>query len=313
MRPLPPLTGLRAFEAAARRLSFKEAAAELGVTPTAVSHQIRQLERYCGAPLFRRRPRPLALTRAGEALFPAVRDAFQGMADATARLRQGAASGRLRVTTTNAIAARWLLPRLPEWREAHPRLRLDIAGTDAVLDLRAGEADVAIRYARMPPAGLRSVELARDAFHVVASPSLAGGAVLPLTPAQLGALPLIEAEWPPAAPEAPTWQCWEAAARARHGAAVPPLARLTSLSFREELHAIEAVIAGQGAGICSDVLVASELGDGRLVRLSDIGLPGYRFFLAHRPDHPRLALIAAFERWLRTTMGREPRPFVAPQ
>ena len=96
-----------------------------------------------------------------------------------------------------------------------------------------------------------------------------------------------------------------------HGAAVPPLASPTSLGFREELPAIEAAIAGQGAGICSDVLVASELGDGRLIRLSDVGLPGYRFFLARRPDHPRLALIAAFERWLRTTMGRGPRPRAA--
>src|SRR6185295_16501248 len=148
MKRLPPLTELRAFEAAARHLSFKAAAADLGVTPTAISHQIRLLEQHCGQPLFRRRPRPLALTWAGEQLFPVLRDGFESFADALATVQARAASGRLRVTATNAFAARWLVPRLPRWRQAHPRLRLDIVGTDAVLNLKTGEADIAVRYTR---------------------------------------------------------------------------------------------------------------------------------------------------------------------
>ena len=171
MRNLPPLTELRAFEAAARHMSFKLAAAELGVTPTAISHQIKLLEQHCGQPLFRRRPRPLALTFAGKALFPVLRDGFEAFGEALSTVRAGAASGRLRVTATNAFAARWLVPRLPRWREAHPRLKLDIVGTDAVLDLRAGEADVAI-YAVERPTDGPCVELLRDTFHVVASPRL---------------------------------------------------------------------------------------------------------------------------------------------
>ncbi len=299
MAALPPVLALRAFEAAARLLSFTRAAAELGVTPTAISHQIRRLEVHCGTPLFRRRPRPLALTPAGEALFPAVRDAFQAMADAIARLPSRAAAGSLRVTTTNAIAARWLLPHLPAWRQAHPGIRLDIAGTDAVLDLRAGEADVAIRYARCPPPGLCATELLRDGFQVVASPALVRGARLPLPPAEILRLPLIEAVWSPGDNHAPTWQRWVAAARAQSGCALPSLSGLVSLSFREELHAIEAVIAGQGAAICSDALVAPELRDGRLVRVCSLSLPGYGFYLAYRADHSRLPLIAAFGTWLR--------------
>ena len=108
---LPPLTQVRAFEAAARHLSFKLAAAELGVTPTAISHQIKLLERHCGQPLFRRRPRPLALSWAGEQLFPVFRDGLEAIAEALATVRAGSESGRLRVTTTNAFAARWLVPR----------------------------------------------------------------------------------------------------------------------------------------------------------------------------------------------------------
>src|SRR5436190_3999700 len=120
MRKLPPLGSLRAFEAAARHMSFREAAIELGVTPTAVSHQIRLLEQICKQPLFRRRPRPLALTRAGERLFPVVRNGFDSFATAIASASAGVGERALRVTSPNAFASRWLVPRLPKWRDEHP-------------------------------------------------------------------------------------------------------------------------------------------------------------------------------------------------
>ncbi len=208
MRNLPPLTELRAFEAAARHLSFKLAAAELGVTPTAISHQIKLLERHCGQPLFRRRPRPLALTFAGEQLFPVIRDGLESFGEALSTVRAGGASGRLRITATNAFAARWLVPRLPRWRAAHPRLKLDIVGTDSVLDLKAGETDIAIRYAVKPPIDGVATEVIRDTFHVVASSKLVGTARRMLSPAELARLPLIEAEWPPSDLNAPNWRRW---------------------------------------------------------------------------------------------------------
>lgn len=296
MSKLPPLTELRAFEAAARHLSFKSAAAELGVTPTAVSHQIKLLELHCGQPLFRRRPRPLVLSWAGEQLFPAVRDGFATMSDALATVRAGSASGRLRITATNAFAARWLVPRLPLWRAAHPKLKLDITGTDAVLDLKTGEADIAIRYQRAPPVDGPWIELVRDRFHVVASPRLVGQQRRLMKPTELARFPLIEAEWPPGASNAPIWRTWQAAA-ARRSKPVPDLAALAGLSFREELHAIEAAIDGQGLAICSDVLIAPELKSGALRRVSAISLPGYGFYIVHRARHPKVASIAAFARW----------------
>ena len=299
MRNLPPLTELRAFEAAARHFSFKSAAAELGVTPTAISHQIKLLERHCGQPLFRRRPRPLALTWAGEQLFPVVRDGFETFADAFATVRAGARGVRLRITATNAFAARWLVPRLPRWREAHPRLKLDIVGTDAVLDLKGGEADVAVRYARRPPAEGSCVELVRDTFHVVGSPLLIGKASRQLSPGEIAHYPLIEAEWPPSDTQAPNWQRWEATARGQKNTALR-LTSLVSLSFREELHAIEAAIAGQGLAICSDVLIGPELANGTLVRVSPITLSGYGFYLVHRTDHPKEASIKAFTAWAKS-------------
>lgn len=299
MRKLPPLTGLRAFEAAARHLSFKRAAADLGITPTAISHQIKLLEGHCGRPLFRRRPRPLALTWAGEQLFPVVRDGFESFGEALSTVRAGTASGRLRITATNAFAARWLVPRLPRWREAYPRLKLDIVGTDAVLDLKASEADIAIRYARQPPSDGACTELMRDTFHVVASPRLVGKLRKPMSPIELARHPLIEAEWPPTDSHAPNWHRWQTAARSSHKN-VPDLSALASLTFREELHAIEAAIAGQGIAICSDVLIGPELASGALVPVSRVTLPGYGFYIVHRAGHPKGACMGAFVAWART-------------
>ena len=298
MPSLPPLIELRAFEAAARNMSFKLAAAELGVTPTAISHQIKLLEQYCGQPLFRRRPRPLAMTWAGDQLFPVVRDGLEAFSAALSTVRAGAASGRLRITATNAFAARWLVPRLPRWREAYPRVKLDVVGTDDLLDLRAGEADVAIRYSLKPPRDGPCTELVRDRFHVVASPKLVGSVRRPMSPARLAEFPLIEAEWPPDTVNAPNWRRWRSASLRRHQS-VPDLASLASLSFREELHAIEAAIAGQGIAICSNVLIAPELASGALLVVSSIALSGFGFYVVHRESHPKAASIKAFTAWTR--------------
>lgn len=294
MRKLPPLTELRAFEAAARHISFKSAAAELGVTPTAISHQIKLLERHCGRQLFRRHPRPLALTSEGERLFPVVREGLSRFAEALSDIRSGDTGEHLRITATNAFAARWLLPRLPHWRAAHPRLKLDIVGTDAVLDLDAGETDVAIRYSLTPPREAHSVELVRDTFHVVASPKLIGRSVGKLRLADLAKLPLIEAGWPSADTHAPTWQRWQRTASPLSKRDFGSLARLR---FHEELHAIEAAIAGQGLAICSNVLVAPELAKGKLVSVSPVTLSGYGFYIVYRPGHPKTSAIRKFIAW----------------
>ncbi|RTL68181.1 MAG: LysR family transcriptional regulator, partial [Hyphomicrobiales bacterium] len=227
MRRLPPLVELRAFEAAARCLSFKKAAAELGVTPTAISHQVKLLEHFCGTPLFRRRPRPLALTPVGEQLYPGIRDGFERIGQALGVVQERDVGARLRISATNAFAAHWLIPRLPHWRTTHPRLKLSIIGTDAVLDLKAGDIDISIRYARKPPSDGEHVELMRDIFYVVASPSLVGSDRKVLKPAELATLPLIEAEWPAADVHAPNWKRWQKAARSRYKN-VPDLAALSS-------------------------------------------------------------------------------------
>ncbi|MCO5163960.1 MAG: LysR substrate-binding domain-containing protein [Mesorhizobium sp.] len=297
MHRLPPLRELQAFESAARLLSFRKAAEELSVTPTAVSHQIRLLERYCGQPLFQRQPRPLQLTTAGAQLLPVVRDAFLSISDELARLTPGSRIGHLRVTTTSAFAARWLLPRLESWRAEAPGSTLDLVGTDTVLNLRTGEVDVAIRYTRRFPTDGVAVELLRDTFHVVAAPSMLQGGVGMIEPQAILDLPRVEVGWPLTDVGAPTWRHWETAARAA-GHRISGTARPPQLKFHEEHHGIEAIVAGQGLGLCSDVLVARELRDGRLLRVSDIVLPGYGFYFVYRAEHPRRGALEALLRWM---------------
>lgn len=302
MKRLPPLTELRAFDAAARHLSFKAAAEELGVTATAISHQIRLLESHSGQSLFRRRPRPLALTAVGAALAPGIAEGLRNFAEAWRRLETSSQPIVLRLTATNAFASRCLLPLLPALRLNYPEIKLEVIGIDTVLSLQAGEVDVAVRYARQTPTDGVAVELARDTFHAVASPSLLGSSTQCLSVREILRLPLIEAGWPDHDKEAPRWSRW--IERASNGAVVQKLKpKEPSLFFREELHAIQAVIAGQGVGICSDILVRRELASGELVRVSDITLDGYGFFFVHRRDDTRKSALAALCESLTTALA----------
>jgi LysR family glycine cleavage system transcriptional activator len=289
---------LRAFEAAARHLSFKGAADELGLTPTAISHQVRLLEQHCGEKLFRRRPRPVALSDAGARLYPAIRDGFDRFAAALSSLRTEAVAKPLRITTTNAFASRWLVPRLSLWREAHDDIGLSIIGADRVMKLDADEADLAIRYARsVPPGG--DGEIFRDQFYPVCSPTLLARRPKIRHAADLAAYPLIRFEWFANDPTAPNWERWfEMTSEADPGGR--PVPRI-ALNFREEQHAIEAVLAGQGIALCSDVVVADDLASGTLVKVLDLPLPGYGFYPIYGFDHPRRALIEIFVEWISST------------
>ena len=296
MRRLPPLASLRAFEAAARHLSFERAAAELGVTPTAISHQIRIVEDVCGRTLFRRRPRPLTLTEAGQRLFPVLCTGLDAFAAAVESVRHEPEQSPLRVTTPNAFASQWLVPRLPDWRACQPQFPLEVIGTNAVLDLHAGQADVALRYTRARPTQGAVREMFCDRYTPVCSPALLAAGKGVRRAADLLHYPLIHFDWARQDDDVPTWRRWLAKARQTEPGLPDAVARC-NLSFREELHAIDAVIAGQGVAICSDVVVGRELQAGRLVRAHELALSGYAYYLVWLPDHPRQKAIDAFCQW----------------
>lgn len=172
-RRLPPLNSLRAFEAAARHLSFTRAADELAVTQAAISHQIRTLEDYLGKPLFLRLPRSVELTPEGRAFLPGVTRAFDSLYAATSLLLDNEVAGRLTVSVIPSFAARWLVPRLGRFRRRHPDIDLLISPSRDLADFTRGEVDVGIRYSRASSApGLHYDLLMTDEMVPVARPDL---------------------------------------------------------------------------------------------------------------------------------------------
>ena len=165
MTILPSLNGLRAFEAAARHLSFTRAAEELNVTQTAVSHLIRRLEEQLGIPLFVRRNRALELTREAASYLPAVRGAFEDLHVATARLRRAERDGVLTVSTTASLAAKWLVTRVAAFQDANPGIEVRITTSSHLVDFQRDDVDMAVRYGRGNWPGLRTDWLmAEDMF-----------------------------------------------------------------------------------------------------------------------------------------------------
>jgi LysR family glycine cleavage system transcriptional activator len=302
MRNLPPLIQLRAFEASARHLSFKQAADELCVSPSAVSHQIKMLEEFCRCQLLRRRPRPIALTRNGELLFAVVKKGLDEFASIMTLIQGNQAPVNLRLTTTSLFAARWLAPRIADLRSVFPALSLDVIATDLVVDLQ-GEADLAIRYMNAPSGApeIESQELARDNFIVVCHPRLLPGGEKFKSLAELSRCTLVHTHWYPEDLTAPTWERWSELAAKYYDEPVS-FQNLHYLQFHEDIQAIDAVLNGAGLLIVSDFLAAHELEAGNLAKAIDFSLPGYGFYLCYPKDHPHRAIFESFEHWARNMM-----------
>lgn len=298
MRRLPPLTQLKAFEAAARLLSFKQAAEELNVAPTAISHQIKLLEDYCGCSLFRRRPRPISLTRAGETLLPIIEKGLDEFSTALETIRADQPPENLVLTTTSSFSSKWLTPNLSNWRRLYPSVSLEIIATDSVVDLET-EADFSVRYLYDPPDVSRLIfkELVRDNFIAVCSPRLLPENHAFQTLAELTDCTLIHTHWSPDDPTAPTWERWMRLACGTLGDFMG-LENFQHLTFHEETQAIDAVVNGAGTLIVSDFLVARELKAGILVKALDFSIPGYGFYLTYHKDHPHVKIFESFERWI---------------
>jgi LysR family glycine cleavage system transcriptional activator len=299
MRRLPPLSALRAFEAAARHGSFKLAANELAVTPTAISHQIRFLEEYTGLGLFERQVRKVVLTDAGAALYPVLRDGFNAFEAVLQGLAAHKARRQVRISATNAFMARWLAPRVADFRRLHPDIDLELHASDQAVELGGELADLAIRYGRGPYPGMVSEPLFADRFAPVASPALAVSG-----PADLAAFPLIDFKWSRQHPLNPTWKNWFAAA----GLAWP--APRGQLRFSDEGHAIQAALAGQGVALLSLELVADELAAGRLVQPFGPAIPGHTYHLVRSAGHAPAPHVEAAQAWLRS-QAAAPGPSVS--
>jgi len=262
-RRLPPLNALRAFEAAARRGGFVAAAAELRVTPSAVSQQIRTLERYLGTRLFRRLPRGLVLTELGRAYLPELTSGFDTLSEATTRLRSGSTGGLLTVATLPSFAHGWLLPRLGRFKERYPRIDVYLKTARELVDFRREDADLAIRFGPgTRSAELKSVLLLEEEAFPVASPALVPATRLPLQVAELREWPLLHDV--DAHPHQ-RWMGWPAWFE-RAGVSTADLSR--ALTFSDASLLIAAAVAGFGLALGRSAHVESQLSRGQLLRLT---------------------------------------------
>ncbi len=291
MRRLPPLSALRAFEAAARLGSFKRAAEELAVTPTAISHQIRGLEAQLGQPLFLRQVRQVALTDAGRQLYPVLQQGFDAFEAALARLLKGARRDRVTISATHSFTAKWLVPRVARFHAQHPDIDLQLLASDHLVDLARSDIDLAVRYGRGPYPGLRAEIMFEDRFAPVANPLLRVGDV-----EALARLPLIHFTWQHDDPANPTWQNWFAQA------GLTPAKRHGQLVFSDESHAIQAALAGQGIGLVSLAMVQAELDAGQLQQPFGPVIDGHTYHLLRGPRDS--SSVQAVVQWLRDELAQ---------
>ena len=289
-RDLPTLTALRAFEAAARHLSFKHAAAELSLTPTAISHQVRLLEERLGVQLFVRGTRRVDLTPAGQGLFPALRDGLDSMARGVQAVRPRQGPRGLVLSTTMAFASRWLLPRLVRFAGSQPDIALHLHTSDQPVDLAGGDAHLAIRYGAGRDPRLRSTPLLPSRFAPVCAPALAVTAL-----DELSRVPLIGFEWLRRDATTPDWPLWFECAGSK------PLPR--QLHFSDEVHAIQAAIAGQGVALINLALVADELRTGLLRQPFGTTLEGHDFHLVWPERDDKDVDATAVRGWLLEEAG----------
>jgi len=292
MRRLPPLASLRAFDAAARHMSFKRAAAELAVTPTAISHQIKLLEDTLGVCLFERQPRRLVITAAGLALHPGLREGFEAFEKAVRAATADRGRRTVTLSATTAFTAKRLVPMVAAFRAAHPDIDLRLHASDAPVDVRGRTADIAVRYGRGPYPGLHSEVLAMDRFAPVCSPRLGIRSAEDLARATL-----IHFEWRQVEPETPVWRRW-----LDHAGIAGTVDADGGLVFSDEGHAIQATIAGHGVALLSLVLVAEDLASGALVQPFGPVLGGYAYHVIHPADPPDGDAVAAVRDWLRTAV-----------
>lgn len=287
---LPPLTALRAFDAAARHMSFQNAAAELNVTPAALSFQIKSLEDHFGGPLFLRHNRAVELTEAGRALAPGARDGFETLAAAWRAARRVTDHASLTITTGPAFTAIWLAPRLYSFARAHPEIELRFSASLDLVDLTRSEVDLAIRFGYGPDdPTLHAEKFLEDWVTPMMSPELARS--YPRI-ADLAKAPLIHQDDirfldPPC-----DWPAWFRAADL-------PARDWTGQRYSQADHALDAAMSGAGVILGRGALAARALTEGRLVapfRPALKSIANYRMVCMKGAE--KRPQIVAFRDWL---------------
>lgn len=299
-RQLPPLNALRAFEAAARHLSFAKAANELAVTPTALSHQMRTLEEHLGVPLFHRLARGIALTEAGRRLYPGVQSGFDCLRNAVDSLSRRETDRVLVVSAGPGFTAKWLAPRLTRFVEAHPEIDTRISAGIQAVNFVTDDIDIAIRVSTGDHPGLHVEQLMEERMLPLCSPRLLEGPNGLKTPVDLRHATLIHIDLPPPFPAGATWAHW------LEQAGVTGVDPERGLRFNVVDHAHDAAIAGAGVVLAHKVIASHDMAAGRLVAPFGPELPmfGRHYHLLCAKGQELRPKIRAFRDWMVAEMNR---------
>lgn len=303
MKRLPPLNALKVFEAAARHLSFTKAADELHVTPGAVSQQIKSLEDFIGAPVFRRHKRALLLTDEAQASLPVLREGFDKLAEASRLLASRNDSGKLTVSVAPSLASKWLVPRLDRFHEQHPDIDVWVSANMDIVDFAVDDVDLAIRYGPGGYQGLEVEHLMAETIVPVCSPRLLLGDHPLKTPKDLAFHTLLHDGSPDNDDSCPTWPMWLKAAGVTgvDGARGP--------KFNQSSLVIEAAVAGKGVALAKAQLALADLEAARLVIPFDMSSPSaFAYYVVHPESRGSSPAVKAFKTWLREEATPLPEP-----
>ena len=288
----PPLNSLRAFEAAARHLSFQNAAEELSVTPGAISQQIKKLEDILQTPLFHRDSRAVTLTEAGRVLRPDLSRGFESLDDAVQQLKQSAEHQHITVSMTPSFAAKWLVPRLEKWTAQQPNVDVRISASLGLANFGPDGVDLGVRFGSGNYDGLTSALLLKESFVVVCSPIFIDGSKQIKTPEDLHDHTLIHVSGPQGTPGT-DWQEW------LKSAGVDGIDTSRGLVFDDTAVAILAAIGGQGVLLSRRALVEDDIAAGRLALPFDLDLPlEFAWRIVAPEGKLKRPEVSAFRDWL---------------
>lgn len=266
-RHLPPLPALRAFEAAARHLSFARAGGELGVTPGAISHQMKQLEDWVEAPLFERRANGVRLTETGRVFATRLGAIFDQITAASVAARAPGGTSTVTVRCQFSLATKWLVPHICRFHAAHPDIAVAVLALPHRWSANERDPDIAIYHDRGTIPGVRQDMLIGGKLIVVAAPEVTAQLPAAPTPADLLSRPLIRVHFSEPGWYDEGWEAWFAATGFGH------LELHMTLSFNLVHLAVEACLAGAGFALVPDFIVEQELASGRLIDAFGITLP----------------------------------------
>ena len=288
---LPPLNALRAFEATARHMSFSKAADELFVTPSALSYQVRQLEENLGQKLFERLNRAIALTAAGEKLYPGIHTGLLAMSEAVGSLKNATPDDVLIVSTGPAFAAKWFAPRMYRFIETYPDIELQLSASLKLVEFGGGDVDVAVRFGYGDYPDLHVEPIFDELVTPMCAPELIERGLK--EPSDLENFTLLHDDSMRHIDRAPDWEEW------LRRAGVTNVDANRGMRFSHADHSVDAAVEGAGVALGRSSLAGRELQSGRLVAPFDIQLStSAAFWFVCAPADLEKPKVVAFREWL---------------